>query len=343
MNTLPVFSAFLTGLFAGGITCMAVQGGLFTATMAQTSGIKRILPLLSFLLARLVVYTILGGILGYLGSFFQFSLQTQVVLQFVVVVFMLGTAFDLLNVHPLFRYFIIKPPQFLNNLLSKESQGTRHLPVGRQVFAPAIMGGSTVFIPCGTTQAMMLLAVSTGTTLLGALTLFAFILGTSPLFFIIGYTTIVLKHAFSYRFVKFVAFLLILLALFNLNNALALAASPVTFDTVVQKINCAISFCDDSPVFSYNNFPVEEATITINSSGYTPNNLVLKSNATITLHLVNNGGAGCVSAFTIPSLGIQKVVPVGSSDTIIFKTPEKPTDLSFMCNAGLYRGRIRVI
>ena len=348
MNSIPFVSAFLTGLFTGGLTCMAVQGGLLASTIAQKTQEKLVdeskseghaLPIISFLVTKIIVYTILGFLLGYLGSFFQLSLKVQVVLQFTVIVFMLGTALHLLNVHPIFRYFAIQPPKFLTRLLRRESKSS-------SLFAPAFLGALTVFIPCPTTQAMMALSIASGSAVSGALILFAFTLGTSPLFFILGYFTTRLGTMFQSKFATIAALSIMLLAVFNINNALALSGSPITLDSLVKNIYCGISFCGDSPVFAQSRVEgaaVSEATIDIKSDGYSPNNVTIKKGSTVTFHLVNNGGGGCTQAFTIPSLGIQKVVPVGSSGTVAFKAPENPGEIDFMCGMGMYRGKIRVI
>src|SRR5258708_2261088 len=131
---------FLTGLFVGGLTCMAVQGGLLASTIAQreedrlkektTKGAA--MPILSFVIAKLVAYTLLGFLLGWLGSAFQLSLSARTIIQFAVVIFMVGTALNILEVHPIFRYFVIQPPRFLTRLVRKQSKS-------KDVFAPAIL------------------------------------------------------------------------------------------------------------------------------------------------------------------------------------------------------------
>src|SRR5438046_2426366 len=121
MEQTNLIGIFLTGLLTGGLTCMAVQGGLLAATIAQRQQdrvIKQakkgtVVPILSFLSAKLITYTLLGFFLGLLGSVFQLSITTQAILQFVVVIFMIGTALNILDVHPVFRYFVIQPPRFL--------------------------------------------------------------------------------------------------------------------------------------------------------------------------------------------------------------------------------------
>ena len=88
---------------------------------------------------------------------------------------------------------------------------------------------------------------------------------------------------------------------------------------------------------------VSDANINIEASGYKPDNLTVKAGSNITIHLKNNGGSGCTQAFTIPSLGLQKIVPLGQSDTVSFTAPSQPGQLPFMCSMGMYKGTINVI
>jgi len=340
---MNLWGVFLTGLFAGGLTCLAVQGGLLASTIAQReedklkSGLNasgNAFPILTFLTSKLVAYTILGFLLGSLGSVIQLSLSTRIILQFAVVVFMAGTALNILNVHPIFRYFVIQPPRFLTRLVRNQAKS-------KDFFAPAMLGAFTVFIPCGTTQAMMALALATGNPVLGAAIMFVFTLGTSPIFFTLGYLATRLGDALHEKFMKAAAFAIILLAIFNLNNTLALSGSSFTLDKIYNNIYCTLFFC--KPVLAVAGSAVSSATITIESTNYTPNNLTVKSGSQVTLNLVNRSGGGCTQAFTIPALGIQKIVPLGRSDVISFTAPNQPTQLAFMCGMGMYRGVINVI
>ena len=60
---------FFTGLTVGGLTCLAVQGGLLASVIAareeeevekHVNGKNTILPSLTFLAAKLVAYSLLG-------------------------------------------------------------------------------------------------------------------------------------------------------------------------------------------------------------------------------------------------------------------------------------------
>lgn len=322
---------------------MAVQGGLLAATIAQQEEERlkekaqsgNALPIISFLSAKLVAYTILGALLGLLGSTFTLSVTLQAIMQFAVVIFMLGTALNILNVHPIFRYFIIQPPRFITKIVRKETKS-------KSIFAPAILGAFTVFIPCGTTQAMMALAIASGSPVYGAAILFSFVLGTSPVFFLLSYFATKLGETLQQKFMKIAAYAIILLAVFNANNALALAGSTITIESLANKFVCTISYCTTT-ANAQTTLATNEATLLIQSTGYSPQSLSVKAGEQVTLHLKNTDGASCAQAFTIPSLGIQKVVPVGSSETITFSAPKQKGQITFMCSMGMYRGVINVI
>lgn len=330
MQNINLLSIFITGLFTGGLTCLAVQGGLLATTLAQREETKlkkkakksgNALPIASFLVAKLVAYTILGFLLGWLGSVVQLSLSVKVLIQFVVSFFMIGTALNMLNVHPIFRYFIIQPPKFLTRLVRKQSKRT-------DLFAPILLGAFTVFIPCGTTQAMMALAITSGNPFLGALILFIFILGTSPLFFSLGYFATRLGDSLHQKFTTVAAVVIILLAMYNLSGAISLTGT-----TAGASVGGGAAATMAST----------EPSIDIQDTGYAPSTLAIKAGAKINLHIKNTGGQGCTQAFTIPSLGIEKIIPMGKSDTITFNAPKEKGGLMFMCSMGMYKGVMNVI
>lgn len=344
VNTLPqaeginLGAIFLTGLITGGLTCLAVQGGLLTATIAQREGEKlkektkrsgNAVAILAFILAKLVAYTVLGFFLGWFGSLFQLSLSIQIFMQLLVAIFMIGTALNILNVHAIFRYFVIQPPRSLTRLVRKRSKS-------KSLFAPVTLGAFTVFIPCGTTQAMMALAIGSANPFLGAAVLFAFVLGTSPLFFLLGYFATKLGEAWHRKFMRFAALSLIILAVFNLNNVFALTGNTWTLGSMAtnpQKQDTIIS-----PAIAQKN-----VQLTILKDGYSPNEIIVKAGEEVTFTIANKDTYTCASALTIPYFNYQKVVTAGKIETITLQMPDTPTKIPFMCSMGMYRGVINVI
>lgn len=325
MNLLTIF---LTGLLTGGLTCLAVQGGLLATAIAQrqerVDGAKtnKLLPIISFLVAKLIAYTIFGFLLGWLGSFFTLSLAMRIFLQVFIAVFMIGTALSLLDVHPIFRYFIIQPPRFLTKLVRNQSKSA-------DIFTPALLGLMTIFIPCGTTQAMMALAISTGSSLAGGLIMFAFVLGTIPLFFILGYSATSLSAKWQKNFYRLASIAIILLALYSIVGAISLSG--------------ATWLPDKKNVSSISQTSQREITILITNNGYYPNNLDIKAGEEITLTIKNENAYSCAQAFTIPKFGIEKVVAPGTEEVIKFIAPEDLGKLAFTCSMGMYRGVFNVV
>jgi uncharacterized protein len=335
---------FTTGLLTGGLTCMAVQGSLLAATLVSEesrsdviqNSASRIRAITAFLIAKIIAYSILGFLLGYLGSFFTLSIPVQIVMTVLVAVFMIGTAGNLLHLHPVFRYFVIAPPRFLSRFIRRQSKSG-------QVFAPAMLGALTVFIPCGTTQAMMVFAVGTGNPLYGALVMASFTLGTVPVFFALGYSLTKLKDVLAANFARISAFTLVFMAFWNLNSALALTGSDFTVQQIGRSVYCAVTFCRNDGVTAASSEASDEVTIEFMPYEYKIDNPVIKAGSDVTLHLKNTAGQGCIQAFTIPKLGIQEIVPVGATRDIKIKAPDEPGTLSFMCTMGMYRGAFTVV
>lgn len=329
MEPTNLLAIFLTGLITGGLTCLAVQGGLLATTIAEREqerlqeGIKQgnARPILFFLLAKLAAYTVLGFLLGWFGSLFTLSVTAQAIMQYIVVIFMIGTALNLLNVHPFFRHFVIQPPKFLTRLVRNQAKS-------KDFFAPALLGAFTVFIPCGTTQAMMALAIASGSAWYGGAVMLAFILGTAPVFFLLGYFATKLGDAYHRRFFQIAAIAIIILALYNLKGALVLSGVNFGFNSNQAS--------EQMPVSS-------EITINIEPNGYSPKNLTVAAGQKVTLRLKNSKAYSCAQAFTIPKLGIQEIVRPGQEKIITFTAPSKPGKLNFACSMGMYKGVITVL
>lgn len=89
---MDLWLIFITGLTVGGLTCLAVQGGLLAGILAAKEeedfkqGRQRkhnIFPVVAFLAAKLTAYTILGFILGAFGSALAISDNARIVMQLI--------------------------------------------------------------------------------------------------------------------------------------------------------------------------------------------------------------------------------------------------------------------
>lgn len=316
MNAMSiVWIAFLTGLTTGGFSCLAVQGGLLASSVKHRGHV------VVFLISKLIAYTILGYLLGALGSTLTLSPKLLGAVQIFVGLFMLATAARILNVHPIFRYFVFQPPRWTYRLL-KQSSG------------PVTLGLLTILMPCGVTQATMAVAVASGSPLLGAAIMGAFVLGTSPIFFLLGASFIEFlnRRAFSYVAAGVVG----IFAVLSINGGMGLIGSFYT----IQNIFRAATLSPEQ--LAQQTGGAQEIMIDVTNYGYTANAQILKKDVPVRLTLVTNNTGGCARAFTIPDLNISKILPNTGREVIEF-TPSKLGRLAYSCSMGMYTGAFNVI
>jgi len=339
---MDLWVIFITGLTIGGLTCLAVQGGLLASVIAAkeeeeveegVSTRNTVFPTLAFLLAKLTAYAILGFILGAFGGAIGISQKAQIIMQFAAGLYMVAVGLNLLEVHPIFRYAVIQPPKFLTRHVRNQSKS-------KYLFAPAFLGAMTIFIPCGTTLAMEALAISSGNALVGSAIMSAFILGTMPVFFGIGWITSILGDNFRGKFLRVAAAAVLYLGITSMNGALIAGGSPITLQSVVEDISIAI---ERGNKIQNNNVAItQNVQITITSSGYSPNYFKVKKGSLVTIKLVSRDAYSCASAFRIPSLGISKNLQPNETQIITF-TPTQVGQIPFSCSMGMYGGVIEVI
>lgn len=338
--------AFVTGITTGGLSCLAVQGGLLASSLAhqieqdyteQTQNKKNsrtnsALPIALFLSSKLVAYTLLGALLGWLGSFLTLSPMTRALLMIAIGVFMVGNALRMFNVHPIFRYFSIEPPKFITRYIRRTARGA-------DTATPLFLGFLTVFIPCGVTQAMMATALGTGNALMGAALMFAFTLGTSPVFFIVAYLATELGAKLEKFFMRFVAITVLILGIITLDGGLNLMGSPLSFQNLTR--NWFPSRSESNPVADAPQ-PAsgDELILNVKNSGYFPTTLKAPANKDLTLNLVTDETYSCARDFVIPALNYYELLPDTGTVQVTIPAQEAGSTLFFTCSMGMYTGQI---
>jgi sulfite exporter TauE/SafE/copper chaperone CopZ len=217
-------TAFIVGLIASVSTCMAVVGGLvlsMSANFAKEG--DKVRPQVMFHVGRLVSFFLLGGVIGMLGSVFQFGATGMLVLGLLVAIVLLTLGLNLLDVFPWTKRLQITMP----NRLGTRLHGLKNV---NHLLTPLLVGVITFFLPCGFTQSMQIYTLTTGSFVKGALTMFVYALGTLPVLALLSFSSLgIHKKAQSGIFFKTAGLIVIFFALFNLINTLAGAGiiSPV--------------------------------------------------------------------------------------------------------------------
>lgn len=322
---------FLTGLTTGGLSCFALQGGLFSSLLLSTknSVLAKTYAIVSFLASKILAYSILGFALGLAGNFFTPSPKLSGILNLLVAGFMIGVALEALKVHPIFRYFLIQPPKFVRKLVKENSKK-------EGLLNGAILGASTILIPCGITQAMMALAVSSQNALNGMFILFAFILGTVPMFLLFGLTAARLDEKYSRVMRKIIAAVLIVFAFYTIFYSFRLLGINIGSENAAGKTEQQVVLMDTSSTDQ-----LQTLSVFLTDRGYVPQRFVIKKGIPVELTVKNEEARGCIQGFVIPDLNIRKVVRLGESAKISF-TPQKVGKIGFTCSMGMYYGEFIV-
>lgn len=362
---MNLWAIFLTGLTTGGLSCLAMQGGLLASIIAnqkedEVTEVKPLtkaerkqkkvqakaesvdqldwMPVGLFLLTKIVAHTILGFFLGWLGSRIELSLSVRLFFQGLAAFFMLATAGNLLDLHPIFRYVVFQPPKFVQRMVRNSTKG-------KALFTPAVLGLMTILIPCGVTQAMEVLAITSRNAVLGALIMFFFIFGTSPLFAVLGVATAKLSEGYKKNFAKIAATILVLLAINSLNGVLVVLNSPITLDTFTRPVVYFFSderFAKNATVSAPITSGVQEVLIEVKDNGYQPNYLKVKSGIPVKLTLHSNKVYTCALSFVFKEFNIKTMLADTDTQSFTF-TPTRPGKYPFTCSMGMYRGVMEVL
>lgn len=210
-QTTPATS-FIIGLIASVSSCLAIVGGLVLSLSAKISedDVSDTKTFILFHASRLVSFALLGGILGIIGNAIGINFTFTAILGLIasLVMVMLG-----LNLVGIFAKNKITLPSGVFNFFRK---------IEHKTFAPILVGFGTFFLPCGFTQSMQIVAVSSGSFTSGMLIMLAFALGTLPVLAFLSFGSASFAHGkHAPLFFKSAGVVVIGLGIFALLSGLA--------------------------------------------------------------------------------------------------------------------------
>jgi sulfite exporter TauE/SafE len=292
-------------------------GGINISQCHRYGKEKAFKPSLLYNLGRVASYTLIGGLIGGIGSVLNFSGQLRGYVTIFVSVIMVLFALRTLKLFH-FKTRIIRFPKILLKLQSKLSNR-----------GPFFVGLANGLMPCGPLQSMQLYALGSGSILVGSLSMFYFSLGTFPLMFGLGFVSTLLNHRFSKNIMKYTGFLIFILgiSMFSRGASLAGIIIPIQHDGQIASAHATESG--------------QEVIINLASNQYTP--IRVKNNIPVTLIILadSNSINGCNNPISIPSLDIVHTLIPG--ENYITFTPTKEGKLIYTCWMGMITSYIEVI
>lgn len=322
-DTMSYGFIFVIGLVAATSTCLAVAGGLllgiaqkYNEKYPHLRGIQKFRPHIYFNIGRIVSYTLLGALVGLLGSVFTFSPRITGIITIVASVLMILMGLQLLHIFPWLNTLHIKMPKFIaHKVYTQSEQNTGGI-------SSFFFGAATFFLPCGFTQALQLYVLGKGDPLVGALTMLAFSIGTLPSLVGVGLFSSFAKGNAQRYFMTFSAVLIIVLGIFNLPNGFALTGMAVA--NVPDSGNVAVPLTGETQV-------VEMRVVGLE---YYPANFKVQQGIPVEWRVDGSKAQGCAQVLILPDLGIREYLPRQGIKTITF-TPTEAGFLRFSCTMGM--------
>lgn len=301
----------ITGLLTS-IHCISMCGAInLVAVMSkQKRSLKR--PIL-YNMGRVLSYTLVGGIVGFIGSVLSISnvatgivILLAAILMFVMSLYMLGiVSFQL--------------PPFIR---IKTSGGKK------SAFIIGILNG---FMPCGPLQAMQIYALGTGSFYKGALSMFLFGIGTVPLMLLVGFIVNIMDAKRKILVNKIAAVFILVLSVIMINRGLL--SLNIDFGKFFK------NYGDFKASVLYDDYQVIEFDLSYNNY----EDILLQKDVPVKMiiHVDKQYLTGCNNQIIIQDFGIVKTLEVG--DNIIEFTPTETGVYTYTCWMNMIKNNIKVI
>lgn len=332
---------FVIGLLAATSSCLAIVGGLLLSVSAKwcetfhpKTHAEKLRPLLLFNAGRLAGYALLGGVAGFIGQSLALSPRAAGIVSLGVAGVMIVIGLNLLHILPK-RYCRMPLPRGLSTRI-------RNLSQSRSFGAPLLLGALTFFLPCGFTQSMQLLALSSGSFVAGALIMFVFALGTLPSLLGISLVSSFVEGKTARLFLRFSGAMVLLLGIVNLQSGLLLTGNdPLHFLTVWGREQTPAG---NDPYVTIDPQGRQIMSMYVTSTGYTPGNFTIRSGLETWVYAIaKEPVSGCASYLVDATHNLQTPIRQGGNWLGPIAKAELKKDFVLTCSMGMFRANVHVM
>jgi len=328
---------FVIGMLTS-VHCVAMCGGINLSLCIQNvdigeAGSNRLAalrPPMLYNLGRIASYTMVGGIVGAIGSVVSFSRPMKGIVQIAAGIFMVIMGLNMLNVFPWLRRFNIRMPKFFAGKINDQKNSS----------SPFYVGLLNGLMPCGPLQSMQLYALSTGDPLKGALSMFLFSMGTVPLMFGLGALSSIISRKFSKRIMTVSAMLVIVLGISMLGSGASSSGLVLPDPGSIFLSGAGTTNRSGAAVVKISD-GVQTVTTTLYSGSYQP--IIVQKDIPVKWIIKADRSSinGCNNRIFIPKYGQEKRLEPG--ENIIEFTPTESGTFLYSCWMGMIRSRIAVV
>lgn len=334
-SIVPDFSTLLTSgnrlglvmLFVIGITtsfhCVSMCGGIAVSQVIRdTNNLTRNIM---YNLGRVISYTLLGGIVGALGSGITLGNRFFAIIPIILGILMILIGLSNAGIISLAGF---KGMQRFNLQLARIRGKLSHDQ------GPFVLGLVNGLMPCGPLQLMQIYALSTGSFVQGALAMLTFSLGTVPLMLGLGVLINKLSITSKELVFKMGGYLVILLGASMMMNGLATAGVNTS---IASKGNVVESASDQ--IIMKDGYQI--VTVDVEARSY--ENIVVQKDVPVKLIMNVEPGKlnGCNYAINIPQYDIFAALEEGQN---VFEfMPIEAGTFMYSCWMGMIRNTITVV
>jgi len=331
------------GVAASLSTCMALVGGLvlsLSASVKAATGTRAdaLARQASFNAGRIVGFGALGALAGVIGQAFALRGLALAIAMIAVALATAILGIRLTEASPRIAAWQVTLPSSWARWARRAPRAdagasaprvsTGALPHVRA----AALGAATFFLPCGFTQVVQLLALSSGSPVTGGALMALFAVGTTPGLFAVGMAAASARESATRRPLRVVGVVVIAFAvvtgLGGLTGTGLLAPHPAV--TATERTSNVVDV-DGRQVL----------TTTVALKGYFPADAVVYVDQPVTW-VLEPVGAGCASIVEADSLGLGRIEAIWETASTEF-TPTKTGTYEYHCAMGMYKGTITVI
>ncbi|HEU5025900.1 MAG TPA: sulfite exporter TauE/SafE family protein [Spirillospora sp.] len=325
------------GLLAGGTTCAATQLGLLTGAVGGAAGsgsgpagARPVRQVSVFLAAKLASHVALGALLGLVGGAVQPGPRVRGTLLAGAAAVLALFALDLLGLRPVRR--LLRRNGAPSSEPGDGEEGCHPPRAGRRSRRPVLLGAATVLVPCGLTLSAELLAVTSRSVVGGAVVMGAFVLGTAPLFGLIGVTVGRTMALLRGRLTALLAVALLAVSGWTLLSGLRLGGW-------LPSGGGATAAADSARFVRTDASGTQVVTVWALNQGYRPALLTARARVHTVLVLRTRHTSGHMRVFTIPSRDKDVYLPATGETRVDLGAPG-PGRMPFMCASGHFPGAI---
>ncbi|MDR1778196.1 MAG: sulfite exporter TauE/SafE family protein [Clostridiales Family XIII bacterium] len=325
---------FVIGLITS-VHCVAMCGGLNLSQCIPQAGraegtgkFAALTPALLYNLGRIASYTIIGFIVGSIGSVLSFTPGVQAALKFIAALFMILMGLNMLGILPGLSRLVPRMPGRVAGEIENRKRSSN---------SPLIVGALNGLMPCGPLQAMQIYALSTGNPAKGGLAMLLFCLGTVPLMFGLGALSSVLTARFTRKLMAAGAVLVVVLGLSMFTQGWSLAGLPLpsVFGGAESGTTSTQTITPNEVVDGK-----QIVTSTLTSGRYPSITVQVGTPVKWTINAASDKINGCNYRMYISEYDISHEFTAG--ENVIEFTPTQVGTYTYTCWMGMQRGTIRV-